>query len=367
MQFLLVSKSDTLVSLSRIIGAQNIDLLLAENGLKREPNIGKQYYQKCDDLLATHPQEVPAARKSALLNGLTDSEEVFEKACLMDEDEWKIFSAFQSFNDALRVPESVKLPYSTRIIGAAISESASISLGSGVSGSRKRTTTQGSSSQVEPVSSTTYRTIMNQVKETGSISPEIFNKVNTSSPVSLDASRSLTLRNKVPQYSYNLPWGKIQIYSSLMDELVDIPAYPEEVETERTASYAQMPDLIYQYEPWVVYESSGPRSQQLNFHLHRDMWSGNHLDGQANRLIRFCEANTFPKYNGSNVLTPTVKVYINGALFIGGVMIRTTVNWSGPIGLDNWYLDFQLGLTIQEVSEFPLNITSVPHIGLIGT
>ncbi len=370
MQYLIISNQDTLLSISRIVGQQNIDLILAENGLKREPKIGAQYYKKCADLLAENPPEVSSARKSALLNSLTGSEEVFEKACLMDEDGWKIFSAFQSFPDALRIPESVKLPYSTRVIGDIGRDNISAVIGNANGSSQKVYTAVGGSigtNRGEPVNSATYKTVMSGLKQSGSINPAVFNSVNTSFPVSVSRSRTSSSRSKVPQYTYNLPWGKIQLYSTLLNERIDIPAYPDEIEKERTASYTSMPDIIYQYEPWIVYQSSGPRDQQLSFHLHRDMWSGNHLDGKANELVRFCDANTFPRYSGSAVNSPTVRVYIDGEQLISGVLTQTKTRWTGPIGRDGWYLEFELMLTIQEVSTVPLNIDTVRNFKLIGS
>ena len=340
MQYLMIKKEDTLLDISKIVGRQNADLVLSENSLERSPRIGKQYYEKCANYLATNPEEVTPARKTSLLNNLSSNEEIFEKACLMDEEGWKIFSAFQSFPDAIKVPESITLPYSTRVIGDSIGNDVEVTLGPAI-----------------------YSKVMKQLKNTGKIDPEIFNEVNTSFPVALSTKN---VGEKAPQYSYSLPWGKIQLYSSLLNETIDIPVYPEELEEERSASYQSMPDTIYQYEPWVVYQSSGPREQTVEFHLHRDLWSGNHLDGRANKLIRFCEANTFPRYSGSAVVSPTVKLYVSGKLFISGVLTRTRVNWKGPLGLDDWYLEFNLALTIQEVSETALNIDKVSKMGIIG-
>ena len=77
MQYILVNKNDTLTSVSNIVGASNVDTLLAENGLTRSPKIGKQWMEKCETLLASNPAEVSSTRKMTLLNGLTNSEEVF--------------------------------------------------------------------------------------------------------------------------------------------------------------------------------------------------------------------------------------------------------------------------------------------------
>ena len=358
MQYLLITKKDTLSDIAKVVGQSNIDLILSENGLKRTPKIGQQWYDKCAELIAQTPNEVTASRKTTLLNGLTHSQEVFEKACLMDEDEWKVFSTFQSFPDALRVPESIELPYSTKVIGARIGDVVAASIGSNA------VSTSVSTSTIDPVDPVTYRSIMKGLQKSPYIDAAVFNTVNTSPPVKLD-DRS-KIETKTPQYSFNLPWGKIQMYSTLLKETMDFPAYPEHIDTSRNATYTSMPDTIYQYEPWIVYQSSGPREQSLEFHLHRDMWTGNHLDGNAENLVKFCEANTFPDYRGSAVLTPLVRIYIDGSLFISGVLTATTTNWTGPLGLDNWYLEFTLSLVIQEVSETALNIHSVRQFGLKG-
>lgn len=349
MQYLLIDNNETLRTMSRSIGQTNADIVLVENSLPRTPNVGKAWANRCDKIIAEHPNNVTPSRKAALLNGLTNSVDVFEKACLMDEDEWKVFSSAQAFFDALKIPETVKLPNSTRIMGSSSSPIASNNI--------DNVTGIMSTADVDYVSSTTYRSVMASLKSKGSIDPDIFESVNTMPDYVVGSARSI--RASSMQYSFNLPWGKIQMYSTLLKELIDFPAYPEEVETSRAATYVQMPSIIYQYEPWIAYQESGPRDQPLTFHLHRDMWSGNHLDGKANQLVRFCEANTFPDYSGSAVIPPYVRFYVDGTLFISGVIKNTTVNWSGPIGLDNWYLEFTLSMVIQEISETELNVHSV--------
>lgn len=349
MQYLVIDNNETLVSMNRAIGNQNADVVLAENGLPRNPNVGKNWLEKCEKIVEETTKLVTPSRKSALLNGLTNSEDVFEKACLMDEDEWKIFSSTLAFRDALKIPETTRLPYSTKVIGNVAGDVLSSSVGEGNPSS--------SSSQVGGVDSRTYRAVMNSLKTTGNIDMSVFESIN-SSPM-ITPSRSGMLQASKTMYSFNLPWGKIQMYSTVLKELMDFPVYPEQIETMRAASYTSMPDIIYQYEPWIVFQNSGPREQTLTFHMHRDMWTGNHLDGRANQLIRFCEANTFADYQGSAVITPLIRFYIDGSLFISGVLTNTTVTWTGPIGLDNWYLEFTLSMSIQEISEMELNAKSV--------
>lgn len=372
MQYLLINKTDTLLSISKTVGQQNVGEVLAENGIDRTPRVGQAWSNKCRSIIEQTPSDVSASRKSALLNNLVGSAEVFEKACLMDEDDWKVFSSTQAFPDALRVPESVQLPDSATVIGNSLGDVKAVigNIRSNASGrtavNQSAITTGSADAKSEPVSPAVYRAVMNELKSSSSINPAIFETVNSASPVKLNQTNNVKHELSTESIGFPLPWGKIQMYSSLLSEIVDFPVYPEQLSTNRSASYATMPNIIYQYEPWITYESSGPREQSLSFHMHRDMWTGDHRDGQANKLIRFCEANTFPEYNGSMVLAPSVRLYIDGSLFISGVITSVTVDWSGPIGLDNWYLEFTLNLTMQEVSDMALNINSVRSLGLKG-
>ena len=148
--------------------------------------------------------------------------------------------------------------------------------------------------------------------------------------------------------------------------MIDFPVYPEELSDQRTANFDQMPQLLYQYEPWYLYTSSGPRQNTFTFIFHRDMWTGDHRNGGANILIRFCEANCYPEYRGSSVISSIVTLYVSGSALISGVLTEVNVDWSGPIGQDGFYLYCELQLTIIEVSPEVLNFTSVLNKPLIG-
>ena len=47
-------------------------------------------------------------------------------------------------------------------------------------------------------------------------------------------------------------------------------------------------------------------------------------------------------------------------------MTEVSPKWSGPIGLDGWYLDCELKLSITEIATSPLNFDSVRAKSLIG-
>lgn len=338
MQFLSISANETLLSLSDKVGKQNVPEVLVANQLSRTRNIGEQFVNLCNDIAATG-KTVTAKEKMASLNTFTSDSDVFEAASLLGESAWKVLNKLGTLPGYLRIPETIDpLPDSADILG-------------------------GKSS---PVPSVIYAKVMTCLKSSDIINSEIFNEYSLTSSVTVARSKAHTSTSLEIFDGFKLPWGKIQLYSSLADEVIDFPVYPEELREGRNATYVTMPDMIYQYEPWQTYQSSGPRTQEYTFKFHRDMWSGNHLDGKANQLIRFCEANCYARYSGSAVYTATVRMYINGVTHIAGVLNSVDVHWSGPIGRDGWYLECELSLNITEVSDQPLNFDYVRSMGLIG-
>ena len=336
MQFLTIDNQTSLIELSNIVGTRNVDSVLALNSLTRTPNVGTQFADKCAQMIAESTGDVPVNRKVTLLNTLTSDSEIYEKACCMSETEWKIFSALNTFDSTLRIPPTLTIPSSDRVLG-----------------------------NNEGVSSLTYERTMNQLKTQGYIDPSIFSTYSTDAMGATAVLGSASTAGSIFS-QFAIPWGEVQLYSSLSEETMDFPCYPEEVETNRAANYGTMPDTLFQYEPWYLYESSGPREQTLEFKFHRDMWTGDHTDEKAAQLIRFCEANCYPEYKGSAVNTSTVTLYVHGTAFITGIMTQVGTHWDGPIGQDGWYLNCTLSLTINEVSPVSLNYNSIRNMNVIG-
>lgn len=338
MQFLSIPAKCTLSQLANIVGSRNISPILALNGLTRVPNIGISLAQKLSSIVSDVTILSPNwQRKISLLNGLTDNSDIFETAAMMDEAAWKIFSSCGILDNRLQIPEDIKLPMSEN------------TLGNGV-----------------PVGKSIYNKTIESLKTTQDVDPIIFNEYSASKNVKLLPYIQDT--GTTFQY-FKLPWGQISLYSSLAKTSIDFPVYPKGFETSRTANYQTMPDILYQYEPWQVYQSSGPREIQVRFEdIHRDMWTGDHRDGKARELIKFCEANCFPEYQGSNVNTALVTLYIAGQNQITGVLKSVNVSWKedSPIGLDGYFLAFSLTLSIVEVSKDPLNFSSVLKQPLIS-
>lgn len=336
MQFLRIKDTTTLSQLADIVGDRNVDSILAANNLKRTPNIGKAFKESCDK--ATRDSKtIDWQRQMTLLNTVTGHSDVFEAVSLLSQSGWKLFSTLGTLPGMLKIPESIVLPDSVDILG-----------------------------DKQGIKTTVYTKAMNSLKNMPHyIDPSIFNEYSSKRNSQI-LTYSGTTSTSDPFQWFQIPWGKVSLYSSLGGDSKDFPVYPEEVSDGRRANYTEMPDMLYQYEPWQVYQNSGPRSNTYTFKFHRDMWSGDHTDGKANELIRFCEANCYPEYNGSTVNTATVTLYIGGKSHISGVLTDISIRWSGPLGLDDWYLVCEIELTITEVSERPLNYSTVRNMGLIG-
>lgn len=335
MQFLHVDSTTRLSQLRNIVGTSNLESILSINSLKRTPNIGAELNSRNREIMEGSTEVTTDFKINSLNRAIQDSD-VFESLALMSSSGWKVYKEVDALPDTLKIPEHVVIPNSVDTLGNGIK-----------------------------ISDSTYsKTIKSLTSAPYVVDPEIFNSYYMDrSPKVIDANRSTS--NNVWQFA-KIPWGSISLYSSIADDWKDFPVYPEEISDNAKANYTTMPEIIYQYEPWQLYTSSGPRTMTYNFTFHRDMWTGDHRDGKANELIRFCMANCYPEYNGSAVHTAYSTLYMNGKVLIKGIITDVQVNWSGPMGLDDFYLVCRLSLTFIEVSPYTLDYWSVMRKPLIG-
>lgn len=335
MQFLKITKDLTLSALSNIVGERNVDAVLNANSIfNRTVNIGRAFINR-----AVADVPVDYKKKLTIINQFVGDSDIFEKAALGTEKDWQALAQYNCFSDAMRIPEEVQLPSSEGVLGNG-----------------------------QPVSDSVYRKCMEDLKSRlHIINPTNFAEYNatyTGNGFGITADGRVW-GNEIFQWC-KFPWGEVCLYSTLNDEMLYFPVYPEGFDDGVSANYEDMPEMLYQYEPWKVYKSSGPREITFNFEFHRDMWTGDHRDGNANALIRGCEANCYPNYDGALVNAPIVTMYIHGQNFITGVMTSCKVNWDKPIGLDGFYLYCKLSITIVEISPEPLNYNTVLNKGLIS-
>lgn len=342
MKYVPITKDTTLSELISIVGERNIDYVLQANGLSRTVKIGEQLIDRTSNL-DSNDLFTDYQTKLNVLNSLVSDSDVYEKAALGEDRDWYSLSKYGTFYNYIKIPDEIDIPVSSGILGNG-----------------------------EPISNDLYKQCADSLlgkridTERNTIDPTIFNEYNSTVDTTYGLSvNSDKYKNVNPFQWFNLPWGKISLYSSVSGKSRDFPVYPEEYSDGYTANYDQMPNMLYQYEPWQIYKDSGPRQNTFTFMMHRDMWTGDHRDGLANELVRFCEANCFPNYAGSSVIAPKVTLYINGDNLITGVMTSCKADWSGPLGLDGYYLELKLTLDITEVSPEPLNYQTVLNKGLI--
>ena len=334
-QYIRIANNTTLSDLSTIIGATNIEYLLAGNNLTWQPNVGQQFYNLQQSAINDTPS-ISWQRKSTLLNGLTDSTDVFETAALLSESGWKVLSSLNTLPNTLRIPDTISVPASTDILGDGVA-----------------------------IGRITYEKAMEGLQNPPHmVDPSIFNEYSTIKPTQIVDSSSDS-SSDVFQY-FKIPWGEVTLYSSMDDNTIDFPVYPEEVGDNRQATYTTMPEMLYQYEPWYVYTSSGPRANTYKFSFHRQMWTGNEADGKSNELIRFCQAQCYMNFIGSAIRCPQVTLYIGGSSVIHGIVTDVTANWDGPLLSDNWYAHCELSISITEIAEQTLTYDAVRSLPTIG-
>lgn len=335
MKYLQVGRSLSLKGLAKIVKQSNIPTMLKLNNVSRSPYIGKEFDTLCKNTIQnTHT--VSWETKRSILNTLTADDDVFEAASLLGESGWKLLSSdIGTLPGYMKVPDGVDIPQGYAVLGNGNKVSRKIY-------NKVMAGLEGNEHTIDPGAFSTYST-------------DNFSNITRTSPVSASSVMSY----------FPIPWGDVVLYSSIDGESVEIPCYPEEVEDIIRANYGQMPDMLYQYEPWMVYNSSGPRANTYTFDIHRDMWE-DHTNGKANNLIRFCQANCYPRYSGSAVHSPVVTLYIAGSPLIRGIMTQVDTSYDGPLGHDKFYLHFKLALTIQEVSSTALNYDVVRGKPLIG-
>lgn len=333
MQLLTIRPDTTLKSLGLQVGSRNLDTVLSANTLTRTPNIGQAFIDRSNQIIEGVVEDVHYIKKMSILNTLTSDADIFELAALANDREWKLLSAIGTLPGMLKIPEEITLPDSADIVGNGI-----------------------------PLTRTVYDKAMQYLlKDPHYLDPSIFNEFST-----VESSKAALTYIPDSLSWFHLPWGKISLFSSLAGSSIDFPVYPTTLSDGVKANYDTMPDMLYQYEPWQIYKSSGPRSNTYEFHMHRDMWSGNHLDGKCNELIRFCQANCYPEYKGASVHTSNCTLYISGKPLISGIITDVSTDWAGPLGLDDFWLEVTLKLSITEISDTPLGYSKVAQKGLIG-
>lgn len=173
---------------------------------------------------------------------------------------------------------------------------------------------------------------------------------------------------------YNLIENYIYMYHT--DTFIILPIFPDSIQDSMGAKFTPTTPLM-RSAPIQSYNSSGPRTVQVNLNLHRDMMSQVNYqrsnvvldigDDYVDVLVRQIQGAVVPKYNASEKMVnpPMVAMRLGDDIFIKGVI-------SGDIGLTRQlpiiningkdkYAQVSLSFTVTEID--PYDAETVMQMG----
>ena len=162
------------------------------------------------------------------------------------------------------------------------------------------------------------------------------------------------------------------IYISHLDEGFQfwrLPCCPETIQDSMSSTFSEN-SALGRSAPVFTYSKSGPRSVQIEIHLHRDMMDEVNVgvsnttlklgEDYVDNLIKALQAIAVPKYNLSNkaVEPPVVALRLSNEVFIKGVVNGDIgLTYKLPILSNGKYAQVSLSLRVTEVD--PYDATTV--------
>ena len=165
------------------------------------------------------------------------------------------------------------------------------------------------------------------------------------------------------------------VYVYHTDTLIALPMYPESIQDTMATNYGESRPLL-RSAPIYSYQSSGPRTLQLELPLHRDMTNQINMDASllkiddltdedyVDKMVNQLQAAALPRYVASEKMVnpPLVAVRFGDDLFCKGVIQGgVSVTKSGPILRTNKYALVTVAFTIYEVD--PYDADTVAQVG----
>lgn len=143
-----------------------------------------------------------------------------------------------------------------------------------------------------------------------------------------------------------------------------IPVDPDSVADSMGASFASNHPLS-RSAPIFSYQSSGPRSVQVSFTLHRDLCREFNPESadMVEELVNNLEGMVLPDYNSANkvVNPPIVSLKIRDEIYIKGVVQNVGKSFNLPLlnyGGQYKYAIVNLNFSVQEVQPYSASILS---------
>jgi len=174
------------------------------------------------------------------------------------------------------------------------------------------------------------------------------------------------------------------LYISHLGEKVrywKLPCVPDELTDSMGSTFSES-TALGRSAPVQTYSSSGPRTVQIGFKMHRDMmedvnmnWSNAELgygEDYVENLLHALQAIALPNYDISNkaIEPPLVAVRLTNEIFIKGIVSAPIgVTYGKPILSNGKYAQISLGITITEVDPYDANsvYTNGSFRGMVNT
>lgn len=163
------------------------------------------------------------------------------------------------------------------------------------------------------------------------------------------------------------------IYLYHLDQWLILPEYPDTVSDRMQSNFSQQ-NALSRTAPVFSYSNSGPRSVQIQLHLHRDMLEFYNIDTSnfkvdidedyIDALIRNLQAMALPSFQDATKLVnpPMVAVKLGNEIFVKGVVVGdVSVEYQKPIMVGHRYAQCNLNFQVFEIE--PFDAESVSQLG----
>lgn len=163
------------------------------------------------------------------------------------------------------------------------------------------------------------------------------------------------------------------IYLFHTDEWVLLPVYPDSIADSMQSTFTET-NALSRTAPVFSYNYSGPRTVQLVFSLHRDLFNDENLncsnlkvdvgEDYVDTIIKRIQSISLPRYQATSksVVPPMIGVRIGDDIFIKGVVrSNVTCTYKKPILSNGKYAIVDINFTVYEVD--PYDADTVSQVG----
>lgn len=161
------------------------------------------------------------------------------------------------------------------------------------------------------------------------------------------------------------------IYLFHTDEWLLLPEYPDSVSDKLSSTFAQT-NALSRTAPIYTYSYSGPRTVQIQLHLHRDILDDINIENSNIKLepgedymdvlLKKIQSAVLPVYNETNkeVKVPRVAIKLGNDIFIKGIINGgISIDYQKPILDDERYANVTLNFDVFETAPYDAESVAV--------